>query len=379
MFFFPALVLPIADKLKMDMASVLGMSFWMYFLFGITALPWGMIADRWGARFPLIIFYSGSGLSGLATALWIKSPMGILVTLTFMGFFSGIYHPAALGFISKEIKRISLAMGYNGIFGNLGIAMSPLFAGIFNWLWGLRAAFLIMSLMNLIGVVLLFIFPFFESQNPKEAETGKENRMIGVFIILLIAMMIAGIIYRGSTVILPAYFELKNQEIFQWFSSFLGMGLSKNLVATSVVSFIYLIGMLGQYTGGRLADRFDPKFCYLVFISAIVPLLFLMGITWDLPLVILAMAYCFFLLGIQPLENTLVAKFTPKKFHHSAYGAKFVLTFGIGALSIKMVEAIETTLGIESVFAALGIIALVLVGVLVMLIRQTRSVEQSSS
>jgi hypothetical protein len=104
-----------------------------------------------------------------------------------------------------------------------------------------------------------------------------------------------------------------------------------------------------------------------------------MGIARDLPLVFLAMVYFFFLLGIQPFENTLVAQFTPKKFHHSAYGTKFVLTFGIGALSVKMVEAIETTLGIELVFAALGVISLVLVGVIIMLVRKTRSIEPSSS
>jgi len=379
MFFFTALVLPLALRLNMDMANVLGMSFWMYFLFGITALPWGMAADRWNAKFLLILFYFGSGLSALAAAIWIESSTGFFVSLALLGLFSGIYHPAGLGLISKEIKRVGLGMGYNGMFGNLGIAMSPLLAGIFNWLWGLRVAYLIMGIMNIIGVALIFVFPLFESQNPKEAVSGEENRLTRAFLILLVAMMLAGIIYRGSTIILPAYFELKNQEIFQWFSSLLGKGLSKNLVATSVVSFIYLIGMLGQYTGGHLAERFDPKFCYLVFISVIVPITFLMGIARDLPLVFLAMVYFFFLLGIQPFENTLVAQFTPKKFHHSAYGTKFVLTFGIGALSVKMVEAIETTLGIEPVFAALGVISLVLVGVIIMLVRKTRSIEPSSS
>lgn len=375
MFFFPALVLPIAGRLNMDIANVLGMSFWMYFLFGMTALPWGMAADRLDPKFLLILFYFGSGLSGLAAAIWIDSSTGLFVTLTLLGIFSGIYHPIALGIISKEIKRVSLGMGYNGMFGNLGIAMSPLLAGIFNWLWGLRVAYLIMGAMNLMGIALIFSFPLLASQKPEKEVHGEENRLVGAFLILLMAMMLAGIIYRGSTVILPTYFELKNQEIFRWFSSLLGRGLSKNLVATSVASFIYLIGMLGQYTAGRIGERFDPKFCYLVFISVIVPVIFLMSVTVDLPLVFLAMIFSFFLLGIQPFENTLVAKFTPKKFHHSAYGAKFVLTFGIGALSVKMVEAIESTLGIEPVFVALGVISIALVGVIIMLIRRTQGVN----
>ena len=56
MLVFPALVLPLAGRLKMDMAYVLDISFWMYLLFGVTALPWGVIADRWGAR-PLFLIY----------------------------------------------------------------------------------------------------------------------------------------------------------------------------------------------------------------------------------------------------------------------------------------------------------------------------------
>jgi len=46
MLVFHAVVLPLAGRLNMDMAQVLGISFWMYLLFGLTALPWGMVADR---------------------------------------------------------------------------------------------------------------------------------------------------------------------------------------------------------------------------------------------------------------------------------------------------------------------------------------------
>jgi len=132
------------------------------------------------------------------------------------------------------------------------------------------------------------------------------------------------------------------------------------------------VGMLGQYTGGRVAERFDLRFCYLVFHALTIPAAALMAVAVDLPLVALAMIYFFFLLGMQPIENTLVAKFTPRRFHHSAFGSKFVLTFGVGALAVKMITVIKTTLGIETVFYALAIISIVLVGIILMLIRKTR-------
>jgi predicted MFS family arabinose efflux permease len=123
--------------------------------------------------------------------------------------------------------------------------------------------------------------------------------------------------------------------------------------------------------GGRMADRFDPRFCYLAFHSVTIPAAFLMAISYDLPLVALGLVYFFFLLGMQPAENTLVARFTPKRLHHSAFGTKFVLTFGVGSLAVKMVGAIKMAQGIEAVFPALGVVSIVLVGVILVLIKKT--------
>jgi len=372
MLVFPAVVLPLAGRLKMDMAYILDLSFWMYCLFGITALPWGMIADRWGSKSLFLIYYLGAGCSGLAAAVWIDHPSKFSIALAMIGLFSGIYHPIGLGMISKEIKRVSLGMAYNGMFGNLGLATAPLLTGVVNWLWGPSAAYLCLGVLNLLGVGLIVVLPRMEVHRSESKSTGEGNGLLVAFLILLVAMMLGGVVYRGATVILPAYFELKNQAIFQWLNSVAGSGLSENLVATTSVSFIYIVGMLGQYTGGRTAERFDLRICYLIFHAITIPAAFLMALAVDLPLIFLALIYFFFLLGMQPIENTLVAKFTPKKFHHSAFGSKFVLTFGVGALSVKMIKAIETAYSIEAVFYALGLTSIILVGVIVILIYKTR-------
>jgi predicted permease len=60
---------------------------------------------------------------------------------------------------------------------------------------------------------------------------------------------------------------------------------------------------------------------------------------------------------MQPIENTLIARLAPKRFHHSAFGAKFVLTFGVGALAVKMVSAIESNYDIKTIFYLLALLA----------------------
>jgi len=196
MLVFPALVLPLAGQLKMDMAYVLDLSFWMYCLFGVTALPWGMIADRWGAKPLFLIYYLGAGLSGLAASLLIDNPAGLSIALAALGLFSGIYHPIGLGMISKEINRVSLGMGYNGMFGNLGLATAPLLTGLLNWLWGPQAAYLALGALNLLGVGLMSILPPIGDHRSDKKESDEDNGLLGAFLILLVAMMLGGIVYR---------------------------------------------------------------------------------------------------------------------------------------------------------------------------------------
>ena len=190
-------------------------------------------------------------------------------------------------------------------------------------------------------------------------------------------MMLGGIVYRGATVMLPAYFELKGQGIFAWLQAAGGRELSANLVATGLVSMIYLIGMVGQYAGGHIAERYSTRYMYLLFHAITIPAAAAIAVTGDAPLGFATTGYVFFLLGVQPIENTLVAGFTPKKFHHSAFGLKFVLTFGVGSLAVKMVAALQNRFGIEAVFSGLGMISVLLVLAIVVLIRKTSPLRKT--
>jgi hypothetical protein len=373
MLVFPALVLPLTVRLGIGMAQVLELSFWMYLLFGLTALFWGFMADRFGARRLLFIFFLGTGLSSFGASLWLDSPVFFAAALAALGLFSGIYHPAGLGLISKEMSRVSLGMGYNGMFGNLGLAMAPLLTGFINWLWGPQAAYLVLGGLNFAGALLMMAFPASESTTATSTASAQGNGFLGPFIILLAAMMLGGIVYRGAVVILPAYFELKTPALYQWLVEVIRGEISQNLVATTITSLIFLIGVFGQYTGGRCADRYEPAVCYLIFFGIAGPAALWMALTRDLLLVGSALIFFFFLLGMQPIENTLIARFAPKRFHHSAFGAKFVLTFGVGALAVKMVAAIESAYDVKTIFFLLALLvaaALVFIGWLIARSRQ---------
>jgi len=299
--------------------------------------------------------YYGTGIRGLAAAVWLFDPAKFSICLGTLGFFSGIYQPTGLELISKGIKRVSVAMGYNGIFGNLGLASAPLITGIGTWLWGPQSAYFILSAMNFFGLLLLYIYPLDVAPPSKNDRATEGNGAIGAFVILLVAMMVGGIAYRGATVVTPAYLELNIQNLVQWFGSLTNFEFSRNLVATSMTSIIFLVGMIGQFAGGRWAERFDPRTCYLGFIAITIPVAFLMAAADNFGLLVMSLIYFFFLLGTQPAENTMVANFTPRRFHHSAFGAKFVLTFGVGSIAVKIAALIEDKAGIEPVLFSLDL------------------------
>ncbi|MCX5835915.1 MAG: MFS transporter, partial [Deltaproteobacteria bacterium] len=66
---FPALAIPLMLSLNVSLSEVLKLSFLMYLLLGLCALPWGMVADRYGSRKILTVFFIGSGLGAILTAL----------------------------------------------------------------------------------------------------------------------------------------------------------------------------------------------------------------------------------------------------------------------------------------------------------------------
>lgn len=380
---FPAIVIPLTTKLSMSMASVLEISFLMYLMFGVSALPWGIAGDKYGSRPFFLIFYAGCGLSAIVSAFYMGDPSSLMISLMFLGLFSGIYHPIGSGMISREIKRISIGMGYNGMFGNLGLATAPFLAGLINYVWGLKAVYLFLGGMNLFGLLLMAVLSRYGSNDEtveiQETPGEHRNGLIIAFMILLVIMMLGGIEYRGATVIMPAYFELKTQHIYSWLSTFTEKSFSGNVFATSVTSFIFFIGIFGQYIGGRMGDRYDTKLSYFGFHLVTIPAAILISTTSDILLVFAATVYFFFLLGMQPIENTLVAKFTPRCFHHSAYGTKFVLTFGVGAMAVKLAGAIESHFGIEAVFLAIGGVAMLLVFGIGILIRVVRKKDETVS
>lgn len=375
MLMFPALVLPLMDKYGMDLGNVLALSFWMYLLFGVTALPWGLLSDRFGAKPLLLLFYTGAGVCGVAAGRCVDSPGAFSLCLAGVGLFSGIYHPAGLGLISRGISRMSMALGYNGMAGNAGLAVAPILAGVLNHLYGIGVAYYFLGGLNLLGTVTMLALPLTEPERNATGPSKERKSLLLAFMLLCVCMMLGGISYRSLTVILPSYLELRNPGLIDGLSGLTWMPASRNVAATALSSLVFLFGMLGQFLGGFAAERFEPRRGYLLFHAMTLPLALAMAYAMDVSLLLITMGYVLFLLGMQPIENTLVAQFTPDELRHSAFGTKFILTFGVGSLAVHLVGWVKGTWSLPAVFIALAVLATLTVLFISLLIVATRHVR----
>ena len=375
---FPALAIPLMISLKMDLADVLKLSFPMYLLFGLGALPWGIISDRYGNRKSLIVFFFGSGMGALMTS-FSHSEISIVLSLATIGFFASIYHPAGMGLISLGVKNRGMALGINGVAGNLGLVSAPFAAGILNWLVGWEMTYLLIGIFSILwGIIILLVdideTPIHKETAGNDSASGNNNNYIKYFVILCVIMTISGLAYRANSIVLPAYLEFKAGFLWDFFKNihFSNLEGTKTMAATLLTSTVYMVGIFGQLVGGKLADKYDLRWMYLMFHGLSLPFVILMGVFNQQLLVASAAVYIFFSLGMQPIENSLVAKFTPNKWRSTGYGIKFILVFGVGSLAVYLVGWIKDAWNLGTVYFFAGGAIVVLVILIIYLIWTSR-------
>lgn len=367
---FPAVTMPLVSDLHLPIEDVVRLSFFMYLAYGLCALPVGLIVDHWQARGMLVIGNVLMGFGILGAAIW-PGPKSMPAALALVGVGASVYHPAGLALISRTIGRRGLALGINGVFGNLGIASSPLVTGILTWAFGWKVTFLILGAVGIATGGALAAIHVNETHTRTSHGTSKADTMelARYFVILCIALVFAGISYRGNMILLPAYLQLKTTFVHNLIGSlsFLHTHGTATLAATVLTSIVLLTGIFGQILGGRLADRIDLRNAYILYHAASLPFIALMSVTSNYALAVCAAIYAFFSLGMQPIENSLIASLTPQRWRSTSFAVKFILNFGVGASAVYLVGAVKRAYSLGSVYWFLaGSTAMVVIAAVVL-------------
>jgi MFS family permease len=373
--------MPMSRDLGLPIATVLNISFWMYLLYGVLALGWGWISDRlghkWAMNTGVILAAAGFVSAGLVRSLPLISASFALV-----GIGCSAYHPSGLALVSQGIRKRGRAMGINGVWGNVGMASAPFIAGLLSYMIGWRRGVIILGAVGLLVGIAGVLTPFSVARGTevKKVEKLASGTAVRLFAVFCVGVLFAGLMYRSFTVILPAFLESRLGDFGQAVRNLLARRATpvedipafQTLVATLSATSVYVLGIFGQAIGGRIADRHSLKWAYFIYFCAALPFILAAAFLDNVLLIPAGGMFVLFTVGMQPIENSLLAFLTPARWRSMSYGIKFTLTFGAGAFAVKIVGAVQRSYGIDSVIVLVAcFLAMVIfsVGVFLLLSR----------
>lgn len=297
--------------------------------FGLCALAAGWLADRFGAKRLLLIYLAGCSL---AVFLAFVSPdLALLFVAMFtLGMFASIYHPAGVGLITHHTnpENRSMALGYHGIFGSVGIAAGPFLAGIVlatgaSW----RAYYLILTVPGLLLAGLLAFRLSHQQDNSRHAPqqtpvADDDNEHWSSFFTLMALTSMAGFVYAALLNFMPRYLDGTGLHF---------EGVSEASLRNYLTGVVLLLGVIGQYTAGRIAKPATLELLMALAFFGAAPCVVWMGFAQGTTRLWAAGIWAPLFFMHQPLFNSTVAKYVPRRRRSLCFGLSFTLGFGIGS------------------------------------------------
>ncbi len=331
--FYFVIVLAIEDDWKLSYDELLNLWFLGSLLVGLGALPAGWISDRWSRSGMIAIMFIGLGISSLLCGLS-GNKVSLFISLSLLGLFCAIYHPAGISWVVNTSKETGKALGFNNIFGGVGIGLGAFFAGVlieqFNW----QAAFMLPGLISLVvGLSLTYHLKsgkisLRNISSEQFKDNPEKNQMLKIAIIMLLSITCLSFVYQILQTSLPKAIDIRLTDSLDLSTSDIGY----------IVAAIYIVSGLMNYVGGILTDKYSEKLIYSIGIIGQGLLLLLIVSLSNYWLIAISLAIVAFNSSILPAENLLLAKFSPEKYQSLVYGIKFIVSFTVGPIALIMIS-----------------------------------------
>ncbi|WP_323171185.1 MFS transporter [Natrialba sp. PRR66] len=347
-----------------------------YALFGLGALPAGILADRFGSRELVMVCLAGMGGSFLLLSAAQGVAM-ITAALCLWGVAASIYHPAGLSLISTGVEQRGTGFAYHGIAGNFGIAFGPLLTAVLLLFfdWELVTALLVAPAA--LGVLYALTASFDETaavQTEPDGGTRGDDRQMSLsrfvgdsralftvgFTVAMIVVMMNGLFYRGTLTFLPDVlgdFMPNIVEQLQLFDPDSPMAEEFD-PASYLYAGLLMVGMAGQYVGGKLTDRIRTEIGLTVIFGslAVVAVLFVpVARTGFVPLLLIGSLLGFLLFSLQPMYQATIAEYSPPGDRGLSYGYTYLCVFGVGAAGAAVAGYLLSLVSVWQTFAILAV------------------------
>jgi MFS family permease len=351
MLIFPTVVLGLEAIYGRPYGELIALGTASFIAFGVFSLPAGWLADRWSRRNMMALFYFGCGVSLLAAAL---SPTLIVLAgaLFFLGMFAAIYHPVGMAMLIEASKARGRTLAFNGVCGNLGVALAAgitaFIATYFTW----RVAFAAPAIVCVAtGFVYLWVVPNDQhhAAKRKSAPEVRVSRQLAfvIFGLFIVIALGAGLAFNIVTVALP---KIVDERISQNVSL---------LAVGGLATAVFVAGGLAQLAVGRLVEYIAPHILF-----AMVTALLFAGVTWSLfvtgPMLMVALTIAMIgLYGQVTVNDMVIARYTADAWRGRVYAVRYFLVFISAGASVATIAYLHSRGGFDLVLFVTAIIAFI--------------------
>lgn len=357
MLIFTTAVLTMESEFADSYGRLILLTTWSFFFFGGASLPAGWLGDKWSRHGMMFVFFVGIGSASVLTGFAVE-PLHVEIGLALIGVFAAIYHPVGLALVVEEAPRVGRALAINGVWGNMGVAAAALTTGAIADLYGWRMAFIIPGILS-IGIGVMYGLHLLKGTGA--GSSGAKKKVVPdvpvsiqqrVFLFLIIAPLVGGLIFNSTTISLP---KIMDERLSSLFAETTEIGM--------VTALIFGLAAFAQLAVGELLDRYQTKRIYIGLVTAqlVMCAIAIPAAGWSALAVTLPLMLATF--GIIPVNDWIVAHFISTEYRSRVYAVKSVLALGIGAVAVQMTGRLYDTSGsFDSLFMVLaGAAAIVLV------------------
>lgn len=339
-----------------------------YALIGVGALPSGVLADAYGSKTLVLVSMAGMGGGFVLVSL---APNVVVLALALMVWGAGasLYHPAGLSLLSRRAERRGTALAYHGAAGNVGTVLGPLAAALLLAFLDWRVVAVLFVAPAVVGTVVALGLDFEEATDGEATQSPEADSGVGSlggfltdsrtlfthgFAIVFVIVLLYGLYYRGVLTFLP--------EILGGLDTFVPFTLFGRTVTPSryVYSGLLVVGVLGQYTGGKVSDRVETEHALLVTFGALVVVAGLFVPASEagvLPLLTVCALLGFFIYVAAPIYQAKIAESVASDTHGLSYGFTYLGMFGIGAMGAAGAGTVLTFASTTALFLGLATLA----------------------
>jgi MFS family permease len=350
MLVFPTVVIALAREWDRPYAELLPLTLGGFIAFGAFALPAGWLADHWSRYRMMAVFFIGIGAALFATG-FAQTPWQIGLGLTLIGVFAAIYHPVGIAMLVAAPTKLGAALGWNGLYGNLGLAAAAIISGALMDFWGWRVAFFVPGVLCVAaGVAFLVLVPDPGPVKKTSKTIGLQidrRTMARIFAILLVATACGGVIFNSTTVAMPKVFDERLRALTQ-----------TNVGVGALVAFVYTLAAFAQVAMGALIDRFEMRRLMIGVALLQIPLLAVAANLEGWPMLVAALAMMLAIFAQIPLNDAIVGKYVADEYRARVLSVRYVVSLGVAAVAVPLIAVLHRTEGgFRNVFLVLAALA----------------------